>query len=77
MPKAKDRRRIQFDVFPKTLEEIDQIGAKMGCATRSETIRKSIQMVLVIINKLAEGYSLELVKEREDGSKETISVIVL
>ena len=59
------KHRLQFDLTPEALEELDALKDAVGAATRAELLRNALRLYAWFMEKRQEGYDLELRKGKD------------
>lgn len=61
------KHRLQFDISPEALKELDQLREESGAATRAELLRNALRVYSWFLEHRREGFRLVL----EKGSERT------
>src|SRR4051812_7796362 len=59
--KARDTKRVQFELTDQTIQELDALTDMMGAASRAEALRFAIAIMKVAAERQKEGSRLMLV----------------
>jgi metal-responsive CopG/Arc/MetJ family transcriptional regulator len=73
---AIEKVRIQFDLTPGALEEVDRLKAASGASTRAELFRDALKLYASFLRWKSEGYVIELRRTGGDNG-ERIQVEIL
>jgi len=60
-----EKIRLQFDVTPETLEEIDELKKLVRASTRAELLRDALKLYALSAQKSQDGYELQFKKGEE------------
>jgi len=61
----KGTKRIAFDFSGKEVQRLREIGIAIEAVTNAEVIRRSLRFYEYAVQKAAEGFDLEFVKENQ------------
>lgn len=67
-----DRVRLQLDIEPLTLERLDATAEATGCSTRSELVRRAVEVYDYLVTAHVERGAIVVVEEADGRRAELV-----
>jgi metal-responsive CopG/Arc/MetJ family transcriptional regulator len=61
----KIKHRLQFDLTPEALKQLDEIKNKANLNTRAEVVRNALRLYTWCLDKKAEGFQFQIKKDSQ------------
>ncbi|MFH0857376.1 MAG: hypothetical protein V1848_01355 [Candidatus Magasanikbacteria bacterium] len=69
-----DKRRLQFDFSPKSVEQLDAMVVALGAASRAEALRKALDFLILTLDAQKKGGGL-LIQEGPNEPMKAIHIL--